>query len=472
MLLLFVCVGLLILGYLMYSRLAERAFLPFRDDTPAVTINDGMDYVPMSKWKDHLIQLLNIAGTGPIFGALMGAKWGPIVLIWIVGGTILGGAVHDYMSGMMSERNEGHSATWLIKRYLGEWIRYPILILMVFLMVMVSATFARSASDLLFSITGLPVMLWIAIILVYFALSALLPINKLIGRIYPVFGVLLIIMALTVIAGLAVGGYEFPSMTLENLHPNGDGFYPDMFITVACGAISGFHATQSPMVSRCLRDERDGRMVFYGAMVVEAVIAAIWALAGLAFYHGTVDLAAAFGDGGASTVVYDIATGVAGTVGGVLAIIGVMICPITSGDTALRSARMMIQDDRGYDHSDMRMTMTLTFIMMGFIILLCMLDFSVLWSYFSWLNQTLACVMLWAATAYLLSSPGKSRYSLMTALPAVFMTMVVASFILHSSLGMGLDMTFAIPIAALITVAVAILYIRCWVKASKVSGTV
>ena len=416
-----------------------------------------MDFVPLSRWKDQLIQLLNIAGTEPIFGALMGAKWGPIVFIWIVGGSILGGAVHDYMSGMMSERNGGQSFTWLIKRYIGDWTRFPILILVIFLMVMVSATFARSAGDLLVAITGLPLMLWIVVILIYFLASAILPINKFIGKIYPVFGVLLIVMAVTVIVGLIVGGYNVPDMTFENLHPNGDAFFPDMFITVACGAISGFHATQSPMIARCLKEEKDGRMVFYGAMIIEGVIALMWATAGLAFYEGTAALADALAHGGASNVVYDIATGVAGPIGGVLAILGVLICPITSGDTALRSARMMIQDDRGMDTNNKKTTVSITVVLMIFIILLGNLDFSVLWSYLSWLNQSLARIFLWTATVFLVRLPGKKKYSLITAVPAMFMTMVVTSFIMHSSLGLRLDYTVSMGIAVFVNVAVTLL---------------
>ena len=457
--LLLVCFGLLALGYFVYSRVPERAIKPFRQPTPAISIDDGMDYVPMPRWKNTLIELLNIAGTGPIFGALMGAKWGPIVFIWIVGGTILGGAVHDYMTGMMSERNGGASATWLTKNYLFGKSRYPMLILGLFLLVMVSATFARSAGDLLEAITGLPLYIWVAVILGYFMLSAILPINKVIGRIYPIFGVLLISMAVVVIGGLVLGGYAFPEFTLENLHPTGASYFPDMFVTVACGAISGFHATQSPMVARCIKREEDGRPVFYGAMIVESVIAAMWAAAGLAFYAGTTGLADALADGGAAGVVYEICTTVAGPLGGALAVIGVLICPITSGDTALRSARMMIQDDRGYEKSNKKNMVLITLVTFVCVAILCTLDFTILWNYFSWLNQTLACIMLWTATAFLFLT-SKKIYTLITALPALFMTMIVTTFIFHSNLGLGLDDSIAIPLGGIITVIAALGYIR------------
>ena len=463
MILLAFCLICLLLGYLVYGKFTERMILPFRETTPAIAHPDGMDYVPMSGMKNHLIELLNIAGTGPIFGALMGAKWGPIVFIWIVAGCILGGAVHDYMSGMMSARNDGKSTSYLIRHYIGESARYPILILIIFVMIMVTATFARSASDLLSDITGLPSMIWIALILAYFIISTVLPIHKVIGRIYPVFGVLLILMAVTVIGGLALGGYPFPTFTIENLNPAGQEFFPDMLITVACGAISGFHATQAPMTARCLKDERDGRKVFYGAMVVESVIALFWATAALAFYESTAALADALGSGGASGVVYDIAVGVAGPVGGLLAVIGVIICPITSGDTALRSSRLMIQDDRNYDSSKIRNGITITAVLMMPIIFLCSIDFSILWNYFSWLNQTLACLVLWTAAVFIISCRKKVKYSLIAALPAVFMTMAVSTFILHSGLGLSLDYGTSIAAGVIITAAITLTFVKYFI---------
>ena len=467
MLILIVGIIALLLGYLVYSRLVERTIKPFSETTPATSMADGIDYVPMNRKKNLLIQFLNIAGTGPIFGALMGAKWGPIVFLWIILGTIFGGAVHDYMSGMMSMRNEGSSITGLITKYLGNWTRYPILILVIFLMVMVSATFARSASDLLVEITGLPMLLWMVVILAYFVASTLLPIDKLIGKIYPFFGILLIIMAVVITCGLWFEGYTFPTMTLENLHPNGNEYFPDMFITVACGAISGFHATQSPMIARCTTDERDSRMIFYGAMAVEAVIALIWATAGLTFYGGTNGLAEALSAGGSAGVVYEISIGIAGSIGGVLAVIGVIICPITSGDTALRSARLMIQDDEGPHSRNKRSSLILTMILSAFIVGLCMLDFSVLWQYFSWLNQTLACIVLWTATVFILKTCKNRLYSLITALPALFMTMTVTSFIIHSKQGLGLDYSVSLMLGAFITVFAAVLYIRAFARKSE-----
>jgi carbon starvation protein CstA len=264
-----------------------------------------------------------------------------------------------------------------------------------------------------------------------------------------------------------MGDYTFPSMTLENLHPDGTEFFPDMFITVACGAISGFHATQSPMVARCITDEKDGRMIFYGAMVIESMIALIWALAGLTFYGDTSALAAALADGGSAGVVYDIAVGVAGPVGSVLAVLGVIVCPITTGDTALRSARLMVQDDRGIDNSDMKSSLIITGALMVVIIAFTTFDFSVLWNYFSWINQTLACIVLWTATAFLLKTMQNKLYSLLTAAPALFMVLVTTSFFFHSKQFLGLDHSISLMLAALIGAAALITYLWAFNKARK-----
>ena len=450
----------LFFGYMVYSRFVESLIKPFKEPTPAIRMRDGIDYVPMSTRKNTLIQFLNIAGTGPIFGALMGAKWGPIVFLWIIFGTILGGAVHDYMVGMMSMRNDGASAPKIITTYLGGWTKYPMLLLVVFLMIMVAATFAKSAGELLVELSGLPFEFWLALIIIYFLVSTLLPIHKVIGRIYPVFGILLIIMAANVIAGLIIGGYSFPAMSFENLHPAGLELFPDMCITVACGAISGFHASQSPLVARCTKEEYEGRRIFYGAMVLEAVIAFIWASAGLAYYGGTEGLTSALDAHGASAVIYDLSIDVAGSIGGVLAIIGVIICPVTSGDTALRCARMMVQDAEGYGTQDLRTSLFITLGITAFIVLLCFLDFTVLWNYFGWFNQSVACIMLWAATVFLYRTATNRYSSLATALPAVFMTLVVTSFIISSGQGLGLGHTVGMFAGAILTAIAAAMYLR------------
>ncbi len=458
----------LLLGYVFYSRLIQGILKPLRSTTPAYSHSDGVDYVPMPTWKNHMIELLNIAGTGPIFGALMGAKWGPVALLWIIIGSIVGGAVHDYMSGMMAVRNEGKSLPKNVQTYLGDKFRYVIIILVLVVLIVSSAMLARSACDLLVYITDVPMGFWLALITMYFVASALLPIDKLIGKIYPVFGILLVAMAVMIIIGLVIGGFGFPAMTLENLHPQGAHMFPDMCITIACGAISGFHATQSTMVSRCIKDEKDGRIVFYGAMIVEAFIALIWVIAGLSFYPDTASLSDALAEWGAAGVVYDISTSLLGTFGGVIAVLGVVVCPITSGDTAIRAIRLLIQDDRGYDSKDKRIAIGITLVAAFIMIALCLLDFQSLWYYMSWLNQTLACFTLWTCTAFLLKVTKRRIYSLITAIPAMFMTLVVSSFIMNWSRGLNLDYEIAMVIGAIVTIVLAFFYLRAYMSAEPV----
>lgn len=460
MMVFFLGIAALILGYLFYSRVLQGIISPLRSTTPAYSHDDGVDYVPMPTWKNHMIELLNIAGTGPIFGALMGAKWGPVAFLWVIFGSILGGAVHDYMSGMMSVRNDGKSITETIPFYLGRRFRYVVLILIVAMLITVSAMMARSASDLLVVLTGVPMGVWLAMITLYFVASALMPIDKLIGKVYPVFGILLVVMAVAVIAGLIFGGYEFPTMRLENLHPQGAAIFPDMCITIACGAVSGFHATQSTLVARCIKDEKDGRVVFYGAMIVEAFIALMWVAAGLTFYPDTFALSDALSDSGASGVVYDISTSLLGPVGGILAVIGVIVCPITTGDTAIRSVRLIMQDVMGADSRDKRITVAFTLLATGLMVALCLLDFQSLWYYFSWVNQTTACLTLWACTVFILTIARRRVYSLVAAIPAIFMTMVVSSFIMHWEHGLNLDYNISMMIGAVVTVLSALLYLR------------
>lgn len=286
----FICaLILLVVGYMLYGRLAEKVFRPDERPTPAVDHPDGVDYVPMKTWRVFLVQLLNIAGTGPIFGALLGAVFGPVVFLWIVFGSILGGGIHDYMSGMISERLNGASISEIVGRYLGKTAKQIMRVFSVILLVLVGAVFTTSPAGLLARLTPewMNTNFWVVVILIYYLLATLLPIDKRIGKIYPLFGVLLLSMAVGVIGGLIAGGYTLPELSLANQNPEGQPVWPFMFITVACGAVSGFHATQSPMMARCIKTERDGRKVFYGAMIAEGVIALVWAAAGVAFYGAT-----------------------------------------------------------------------------------------------------------------------------------------------------------------------------------------
>jgi len=308
------------------------------------------------------------------------------------------------------------------------------------------------------------------VILIYYVLATLLPIDKIIGKLYPVFGAVLIIMAAGILGGIIFGGYTVPEITLQNLHPDGLSVWPFMFITVACGAISGFHATQSPMVAKCIKSEKEGRKVFYGAMLSESVIALVWAAGGVAFYGATGGLQNALSELGQSGVVYDISTGMLGLVGGALAIIGVIACPITSGDTAFRSARLILAEITGLDQKQIRNRLIITLPLLGAGAVLTQLDFNVLWRYFSWSNQTLAMVSLWVATAYLLKTHEKKATSLLTALPAAFMTAVSTTYILMASEGFRLDASVSYPIGAGCAVLAFAAYLFAARKAAAASA--
>lgn len=461
-----IAVIILLAGYFLYGRLVERVFRPDDRPTPAIAHPDGVDYIPMKTWRVFLVQLLNIAGTGPIFGALMGAVFGPVVFLWIVFGSILGGAVHDYMSGMISVRMDGVSVSEIVGKYLGKAAKQIMRVFSVILLILVGAVFTTSPAALLARLTPdwANTLFWVAVILIYYFLATLLPIDKLIGKLYPIFGGVLILMAVGIMIGLGVGGYHIPELELANLHPDGKPVFPYMFITVACGAISGFHATQSPMMARCIKSEKHGRRVFYGAMISESVIALVWAAAGVAFYGATGGLQNALAELGQSGVVYDISVSLLGIAGGAMAIIGVVVCPVSSGDTAFRSARLTIADWFKIDQSKLpkRIAVTIPLLVVGAV--LTQLDFDVVWRYFSWSNQTLAMITLWAAAMYLVRSAEKRWYSLMCALPAAFMSAVSCTYILMADEGFKISSAIAYPIGICFAAACFALYAF---KASK-----
>lgn len=459
----------LLIGYFVYGRIAEGVFAPDDRKTPAYTRQDGVDFMPMPTWKAFLVQLLNIAGTGPIFGALMGACFGPVVFLWIVFGAILGGGVHDYMSGMISERHDGASIAELSGIYLGTAAKWGMRIFSILLLILTGTVFVNSPAALLARLTPdtANVTFWIVVILIYYVLATLLPIDKVIGKLYPVFGVVLILMAAGIMYGIVAGGYSVPEITLRDLHPEELPVWPFMFITVACGAISGFHATQSPMMAKCIQSEKLGRKVFYGAMLSESVIALVWAAGGVAFYGATGGLNNALTELGQSGAVYDISTGMLGTVGGVLAIVGVIACPITSGDTAFRSARLILAEITGLDQKKIRNRLIITLPLLGAGAALTQLDFNVLWRYFSWSNQTLAMISLWVATSYLLKTNRNKLTSLITAIPALFMSAVSMTYILMASEGFGLSAKIAYPVGILFAAALFAVYLIQFKKASR-----
>ncbi len=458
--------AVLLIGFIFYGRITEKVFSPDERETPAVRINDGVDCVPMKTWKAFLVQLLNIAGTGPIFGALMGACFGPIVFLWIVFGAVLGGAVHDYMTGMISSRHDGKSIAELSGIYLGSAAKWIMRVFSVVLLLLTGTVFVNSPAALLARLTPgvLNTTFWIVVILIYYIIATLVPIDKVIGKIYPVFGIILIVMAVSIVIGIFIGGYTIPEVSLHNLHPDNLPVWPFMFITVACGAISGFHATQSPMIAKCITSEKEGRKVFYGAMIAESVIALVWAAGGVAFYGTTQLLGSALSELGQSGVVYDISTGMLGTVGGILAIVGVVVCPITSGDTAFRSARLILAEWTKLDQKSIKNRLIITVPLLAAGALLTQLDFNVLWRYFSWSNQTLAMVSLWVATSYLLKTNKNKFSSLITALPASFMSAVSMTYILLADEGFRFSKTIAYPCGAVFAAVLMGIYLYFLIK--------
>ena len=474
----FIALALLIGGYLIYSRVSEKVFAIDDRKTPAIANPDGVDIAPLPKWKAFLIELLNIAGTGPIFGAISGALFGPIVFVWIVLGCILGGAVHDYFSGMISSRNNGDSIVKLAGKYSGKAIEIIMRIFSIVLLILVTAVFVVSPSSLLESLTSgnVKAWIWMIIILAYYFLSTIVPIDKVIGKIYPVFGIVLIVMAVAVIIGVMVQSDNYPMIELiGNLRDfskenGGLPWWPFMMTTVACGAVSGFHATQSPMVAKCIKSEKDGRQIFYGAMVAEGIIALIWAAAAMAFFKVNTadgwDLLNSIG--GSSHSVNDIAKGVLGPVGTVLAIVGVVICPITSGDTALRSCRLIVGEIFKLDQKKIRNRIILTLPLFACVIGISIWNFldpnnfNILWRWFAWSNQVLAAISLWVATGYLYLTAKNKRLSLFTSIPAMFMTTVVVTYILAEpqlALGRFIPYNIALIVGGSLSLLIAGFYI-------------
>ncbi|MBO7573748.1 MAG: carbon starvation protein A [Bacilli bacterium] len=446
----FIALALLIGGYFIYSRVSEKVFAIDGRKTPAIANPDGVDITPLPKWKSFLIELLNIAGTGPIFGAISGALFGPIVFLWIVFGCILGGAVHDYFSGMISSRNNGESIVKLAGKYSGKVIEIIMRVFSIVLLILVTAVFVVSPSTLLSLLTGgnVKAWIWMILILVYFFISTILPIDKIIGKIYPVFGIILIVMAVAVIVGIMVQSNNYPMLELiGNLRDfsreNGSlPWWPFMMTTVACGAVSGFHATQSPMIAKCIKSEKEGRQVFYGAMVAEGIIALIWAAAAMAYFKvDTTDGWSALNHiGGSSASVNEICKGILGPVGTVLAIVGVVICPITSGDTALRSCRLIVGEVFKLDQKKIKNRLILTAPLFAAVIGIGIWDFLdrdnflILWRWFAWSNQVLATICLWVATAYLVKASRNKYLSFFTSVPALFMTAVVVTYVFTEDL--------------------------------------
>lgn len=487
----------LVVGFLLYGTFVERVFgVDAKAATPATTKTDGVDFVPMKPWRIFLIQFLNIAGLGPIFGAIMGIFYGPAAFLWIVLGTIFAGGVHDYLSGMMSIRKGGLSLPDIVGDELGKGIKLFIRLLSLVLLVLLTTTFLSGPATLLQGLAPLGTIthnahlvpiIWVLIIFAYYSLATVLPVDKLIGRFYPIFGAILLFMGVGImVVMLGWHGTEMPELTdgLHNRQTNGLPLFPMMFVSIACGAISGFHGTQSPLMARCMTNERQGRWIFYGAMVAEGILALIWAAAagtmfadpeqGLYGIDGLQAFAAAHpGENIAALVVDKVSRSWLGTVGGILAIIGVIAAPITSGDTALRSARLIVADFLHLDQRPVRNRLMIALPLFACVFGMVFVDFNVVWRYFAWTNQTLAVFALWAGTIFLYKNAQTTKKYphayLIALIPALFMTMVSVSYIFIAPEGFrfaaaGLSW-LAYAIAGVITAALLILFAR-WRRAA------
>lgn len=451
------CIVALIFGYLFYGKYVVKVFGPDERETPAYAMRDGVDYVPMATWKVFLIQLLNIAGTGPIFGALGGALFGPVAYLWIVFGCIFAGGVHDYFCGMLSMRHKGASVSELTGTYLGKGMLQIMRVFSVILLVMCGVVFTTGPAGLLAMLTPetLDVTFWMWVVMIYYLIAAFVPIDKVIGKLYPVFGICLIVMAIGVSGSMLFSGnFVMPELwnNFYNQHANGTPVWSFMFIAIACGAISGFHATQSPMMARCCKTERDGQKIFYGAMIAEGIIALVWCAAGCTVYESSQALLEA--GGGVSSVVYAVCQSTMGKVGGVLALIGVVACPISSGDTAYRSARLTIADWLKLDQGNWKKRLALTVPLLGVGAVICHVDYSIVWRYFSWSNQTLAMIALWTAAVYM--AKNKKNYWICV-VPATFMSAVSVTYFMAAGECMGLLwIPLGVPMSVYYPVAVVV----------------
>ncbi|MBR6972150.1 MAG: carbon starvation protein A [Bacteroidales bacterium] len=468
-----ICLAALIIAYFTYGWFLERTLgIKGDKEVPSKTMYDGVDYIPMPRWKTFLIQLLNIAGLGPIFGAVLGATYGPVAFLWITLGGIFMGAMHDFIAGVMSLNHNGASLPEIIGKYLGMTTKQVMRLFAVVMMILVGAVFMLGPAGILASMTGWDKSIWLYIVFAYYILATLLPIDKIIGNVYPIFGIALIFMALGILYVLFTGNLVIPDLTtFANAKPNASSFpiIPTMFITIACGAISGFHATQSPMMARCLKDRKESRSVFYGAMISESIIALIWAAAAMAFFRGFdgaedslagLNAALAAHGNDASWAVNEITNTTLGKFGAILALLGVVAAPITSGDTAFRSSRLIIADFMGMEQRSIlkRLYICIPMFAIGYAITL--MNYDILWRYFAWANQTLAVFTLWAITVFLYLRSyrvfsGKPYY-LISLLPAMFMTFICTDFLFTSGQMMGLEKNLGTILAGCATIVATV----------------
>lgn len=464
MLIFFICIALLVLAYKFYSPFVERqAGIDPKAKTPQARFEDGVDYVPVHPAKAFLIQFLNVAGVGPIFGPILGALYGPIALVWIVLGNIIGGAVHDYFSGVLSIKEDGKSLPEIAGHYFNIYFKGVMLLFTAMLLFFVGVVFIMSPAGLLSNLDYFKDTIfgnntfWVLVILVYYFLATMLPIDKIITKLYPAFGLLMIVMTVSIAVALMINAPQLPEMgdvfayfdhshyNNELLEPNPDGLpvWPLLFVTITCGAISGFHSTQAPIMARCLTNEKYVRPVYYGAMVAEGIVACVWATAGIAaFPGGYVELKSLLDQGGPGLVVNQVATTYLGVAGGIMAIVAVAIFPITSGDTAFRSLRLTIIDAFHIPQS-MRNRLLVAVPILTIAYFMTKIDFSLIWRYFAFSNMLLSTSVLWLATKYLFD---RGTFHWIVSLPAIGGTSVTVSYIMTAGIGLGLPQPLSQPV--------------------------
>lgn len=431
---------LLVVGYFTYGKFIEKMFgVKEERPTPAYVNSDGVDYIPMSTPKNSLIQLLNIAGTGPVFGPIMGALYGPAAFIWIVVGCIFAGAVHDYLTGMISIRNRGAHLPELASKFLGKVMKHVVNGFAVLLLLLVGTVFVSTPASLLHLLSDgrVAIGIFIAFIFVYYIFATLLPVDKIIGRLYPYFGALLLLSAAGVGIGLVVTGAPIPELSFQNFHPGGAAIFPLLFFTISCGALSGFHATQTPIISRTTQKEKQGRKIFYGMMIAEGIIAMIWAAAAMSMFDGYNGLSEILAAGGPGAIVSEASTTLLGAIGGTLAVLGVIVLPITSGDTAFRSARMIIADYLKIGQKTIKSRLWMAVPLFVISAVLTQIDFELLWRYFNWANQSTAVIALFVGAMYLYIA-GKNYF--VALIPGTFMLIMVITYILSQPIGFNLPM--------------------------------
>ena len=452
------CAGILIVSYFIYGKAIEKLVgIDENNTTPAYKLQDGVDYLPIPKLKAFLIHFLNIAGLGPIFGAIQGALFGPAAFLWITLGTIFIGSVHDFFSGFLSMRNDGLTMPNIIAKYLGSTIQKVVAVLIVITGILVASTFATGSADLIANLTKTDSLIWLILIFSYFFIATVLPIDEIIGRIYPVFGALFLIMAILMTGAIILNpSYSIPEFTTQGLYLTDKSIFPYLFVTIACGAISGFHASQAPIVARCVENEKDARPVFFGAMVLEGLTALCWAGIAMAFFHGQPQLAVIYG-ASPSIAVNEMATTLLGSVGLVLTIIGVVICPITSGDTSLRSSRITIADELNIDQEKIATRLKLAIPLFIVSFALTFIDFSLVWRYFAWTQLIVATLVLFAASAYLIE---KHKLYIVTLAPAILCTLIAFAYILQAPEGLNLPSMIANITSIIATSIITIIFIK------------